>query len=116
MMAKVHALKKYEPYRPSNGTDGHCFMEAWCSNCARDLPMSEGKDFDSCGPGETCDIIARSMAYSPGDAEYPQEWVYGENGPMCSAFVRSGHLPPERCKYTIDMFDSNESHNGGAEK
>ncbi len=97
-------LKVYDPYRPSNGTEGHCFMDRWCANCARDLPLSEGKDFALCGPGETCSIIANTMAYDIHSPKYPKEWVYGENGPMCSAFVRSGHLAPERCKYTIDMF------------
>ena len=104
-MAKVLPLKVYEAYRPSNGTEGHCFMEAWCGNCARDLFWSEGKDYDACAPEEICSIIGDTMAYDKDHPKYPKEWVYGENGPMCSAFVRHGHLPPERCKYTVDMFD-----------
>lgn len=100
----VHAIKVYKPYRPSNGTEGHCFMEHWCANCARDKPWSEGKDYDSCGPEEICSIIGNTMSEDIHSTDYPKEWVYGDNGPMCSAFVRAGHLPPERCKHTMDMF------------
>lgn len=111
-VSKVVALKVYEPYRPGSGTEGCGFYEAWCSNCARDKPMSEGKNYDECSPDEVCSIIADTLAYSKDDPKYPKEWVYGENGPMCSAFVRAGHMPPERCKHTIDMFDNDTRDKG----
>lgn len=104
-MAKVLPLKVYRPYRPGSGTEGACFQEKWCCNCARDKAMSEGKDFFECAPEEVCQIIADTYAYSVDDPKYPKEWVYGENGPMCSAFVEVGRRVPERCKYTIDWID-----------
>ena len=59
-------------YRPSNGTEGHCFMEAWCCHCARDKAMREGADLDDCDDNEKCDIIAASFA-----GPVP-EWIYNE--------------------------------------
>ena len=109
-MAETLPLKDYRPYRPSNGTEGCLFYDDWCSRCARDKPMSEGKNFDDCGPDEVCQIVADTLAYSIDDPKYPKEWVYGAKGPMCSAFVPVGMLMPERCKHTADMFE--EKRNG----
>ena len=90
-------------YRPSNGSEGFDFMETWCGHCANDKPWSEGKDFDSCGPEEVCQIIADTMAYSIDDPSYPKQWVYGQDGrPMCLAFEPTGK--PYRCPRTIDIF------------
>lgn len=54
-----------ERYEPSNGTEGASFLDAWCSNCARDKAMREGVDIDECDDNEKCEIIAaRSAARS----------------------------------------------------
>lgn len=78
-------------YRPSSGTEGCGFYENWCSNCAKDKPMSEGKDFDECGPDEVCEIIALTMAYDITDPKYPKAWTYDKDGdPCCTEFVEVG--------------------------
>lgn len=88
-----------ERYLPSCGTEGADFMCEWCSHCARDKPLSEGKDFDACAPNEVCDILARSFS---GEVD---EWIYGDDGvPKCTAFLPVGERPQERCTNTPDMF------------
>lgn len=90
-------------YRPSSGTEGEAFFATWCSHCKRDLSMSEGKDLDTCGPGEVCELIANSMAFDIDHEGYPKEWIYGADGrPRCLAFEHKGR--PYRCPHTIDMF------------
>lgn len=97
-----------EPYRPSNGTEGCCFYAAWCEKCQRDKPMSEGKNFDDCDEGETCQIIADTLAYDVSDPKYPKEWTYDDKGiPCCTKFLHVNAEPErERCKHTADMFDA----------
>lgn len=53
---------KWEPYRPSNGTEGDIFMTAFCYRCRKDTTQSP------------CEIIARTMAYDELDPNYPKEW------------------------------------------
>ncbi len=63
-----------EKYRPSNGTEGDCFRAQWCDKCAKDA-------------NHDCRILARTMAYSVTDKEYPSEWIYdAEDNPICTAF------------------------------
>lgn len=87
-------------YEPSNGTEGACFLEGWCSNCARDRAMREGADLDECDDDEVCEIIAASFR---GEAV---EWRELDNGDtVCLAFVAAGTEPPApRCEHTVDMF------------
>lgn len=103
-LCKSMAGKKYQP---SNGTEGEWFFESWCRHCERDAAMNSGANLDDCDDDQKCDIIARSMAYSTNDAEYPSEWIYGQDGqPRCTAFSPVGEpLPTPRCAHTIDMFD-----------
>lgn len=61
--------KPGEKYRPSNGTEGECFMEHHCYHCIHD----NGKD-------KICDILTRSMCCDKTDKEYPEEWTYEESG------------------------------------
>ena len=84
-----------KPYRPSNGTEGMMFQEAWCNRCERDRGFREkSRDF------EGCSILADAMVYMSDDSQYPKEWVYdpeamkrdgyltiGEGGARCTAFV-----------------------------
>lgn len=89
-----------ERYMPSNGTAGEGFIEAWCCNCARDKPMSEGKDFDECTDDEVCEILAASFR------DEAVEWRRLDNGELvCLAFVQAGtEVAPPRCEHTVDMF------------
>lgn len=95
-----------ERYQPSNGTEGCCFYDKWCSNCQRDKPMSEGKDYDECDESEVCSIIADTLALSVEDAGYPPEWTYDANGEPCCTKFLSVDAEPERkrCEFTQDMF------------
>lgn len=60
-------------YRPSNGTAGQSFIEAWCGCCKNDAHGD-------------CPIIARSMAFGVDEPEYPTEWVWKDGQPVCTAF------------------------------
>lgn len=95
-----------QKYRPSNGTEGEVFFDAWCRQCARDRSMSEGESVDECDDNEVCGIIARTFAHDIDDPEYPREWQYGPDGqPRCTAYVEAGQpVPPPRCTRTADMF------------
>lgn len=95
-----------QKYRPSNGTEGAVFMEAWCCRCQRDRSMREGEPVDECDDNELCPIIGDTMAYSTEDPGYPVEWQYGKDGqPCCTAFIPAGDpVPPTRCEHTADMF------------
>lgn len=67
-------------YRPSNGTEGECFQDAWCEKCKADRAFRESGE----EPG--CDIIARSMAFNVDEPEYPREWVWRDGYAVCTAF------------------------------
>lgn len=71
-------------YRPSNGTEGECFMGRWCAVCRHDRPARE-PDGD---PADGCSILCRTFATtSTDDPEYPREWRYSNDGhPVCTAF------------------------------
>jgi len=94
-----------QPYQPSNGTEGEFFFAAWCSECARDKSMREGSAIEDCDDNERCDIIGLSMAFRPGDDEYPKEWQYGKDGqPCCTAFVPAGQpIPAQPCAHTLPL-------------
>lgn len=93
---------RWEPYRPSNGTEGDLFREDWCDRCKRDQAFQQ-----SGGQEPGCPIVADSMAFSVDDAKYPKEWRRRADatewpGAECTAFEAIG--TPERCKHTPDMF------------
>jgi hypothetical protein len=89
-----------EQWEPSNGTDGGCFIDEWCSRCSRDKPMSEGKDFDDCGPEELCEELAASFR---GEAKHWRTLPDGEA--VCLLFHPVGQPIIERCPNTKDMFE-----------
>lgn len=92
-------------YQPSNGTEGACFFEAWCCHCARDKAMREGANFDDCDDNEKCELIGNSMAFKPGDPQYPKEWTYDIEGvPLCTAFVEAGAPVVEVDTHTLPLF------------
>ncbi len=80
-------LAAWEPYRPSNGTEGEMFFEAWCCNCARDA-AARNDNFE-----KGCSIIAKSLFYDLGHPLYPKEWIRQANDDSwpgtarCTAFT-----------------------------
>ena len=89
-----------EQWIPSNGTEGYCFMEMCCCECARDKSMREGAPFDECDDNELCEIIAASFR---GEAVEWREMPDGEV--KCIAFVPADKpIPISRCDRTLDMF------------
>jgi hypothetical protein len=61
-----------KPYRPSNGTEGMIFEERFCDHCT--------KGFD-------CQIFINAFLFDIGDADYPEEWIYDQDGrPTCTAW------------------------------
>lgn len=70
------------PYRPSNGTEGFCFMEDFCWRCKRDAKYRETDNGE-----DGCPILADTFVYETDDPKYPKEWIYNERGfPCCTAF------------------------------
>jgi hypothetical protein len=73
-----------EAFRPSNGTEGECFIGQWCAVCRHDR-ASRDPEADMAGG---CDILARTMAFGVDHPDYPTEWIYGDdNRPKCTAFL-----------------------------
>lgn len=70
-------------YRPSNGTEGACFMELHCLQCIHEK-FSHSQNHDDA----KCDILSRSFLHQLGEKDYPVEWVYKNNIPTCTAFVK----------------------------
>lgn len=63
-------------YRPSSGTEGACFMAAFC---------------DTCSKNEACQIVGKTMAVDVDDPSYPDEWTYDPDGvPTCTAYEAIG--------------------------
>ena len=66
-------------FQPSNGTEGMMFTDAFCDNCLHQHPDPNHK--------KQCMILCRTMCHSPKDKEYPEEWVYNDEGwPVCTAW------------------------------
>jgi hypothetical protein len=85
MAAVVRMKKIVEPYRPSNGTEGAAFTEAFCANCIKDHAVNRGgtdPDWE-----EGCPILAATYAFNVTDPRYPKEWIQVDDGPMCTAYV-----------------------------
>ena len=89
------------PYRPSNGSEGIDFDDAWCSRCARDAAFREDPD-----AADGCPIYAATFRFDIDHPEYPKEWIEDDvKGPHCTAFTTDPKCP-ERCDQTADMFVS----------
>jgi hypothetical protein len=85
--------KPGEPYRPSNGTDGECFMAAYCYAGCRHFRKVPSLESHGCHKG----IDLRAMAFATDDPGYPREWTYDATGkPTCTAFDDSPSAP-RRC-------------------
>jgi len=69
-------------YRPSNGTEGMIFMDAFCDRCKRDAKYRETNDGE-----DGCPIAAASFWAEYDSPDYPKEWTHTAEGePMCTAF------------------------------
>lgn len=80
-------MSENKSYRPSNGTEGSAFYSKFCENCKHEDP-----------PDKCCSILARTMAFGVEDEEYPEEWIYNDEGlATCTAFERPG--PRRKPKY-----------------
>jgi len=95
-----------EKYRPSNGTEGELFFDAFCRQCQRDKAMREGIDFVECDDNERCDLIEATYGLYPDDPDYPAAWQYGKDGqPCCTDFIPAGEpIPVPRCDKTLELF------------
>ena len=89
-------------YMPSNGTDGHSFIDSWCSNCQRELAMRQGFDLVDCIDEEQCEILGASFR------DEAQEWRELDDGRcVCLAFIPAGEaVPVPRCEFTTDLFEA----------
>lgn len=67
-------------YRPSNGTEGECFIYYHCRQCIHDHP-------DMMHP-KKCLILTSTMCFDPTDPEYPKEWIYKDGKPTCTNYVK----------------------------
>lgn len=95
----------FEKYRPSNGTEGECFIEHWCGSCERS--GGPGKPDDAGHELMGCSIVGRTMYHEIDDPEYPTEWVEDDDGARCTAWIPLGDpLPTPRCTATADMFNA----------
>ena len=72
--------KDGEKYRPSNGTEGMWFEESYCMHCLHCDPNPEGK--------RQCDILMRAFLYGIDEPQYPKEWQYKNNRPICTAYQK----------------------------
>jgi hypothetical protein len=91
-------------YRPSNGTEGECFISQGCSRCERERAYREGGYDD---PDLACDIQTWTMALGIDDPKYPREWQYGDDGrPRCTAFrlATTAALSPEDERNQFGLF------------
>lgn len=72
-----------KPYRPSNGSEGDCFMAQFCERCVHDRSARAG-DY-----ANGCQILCRSLFFGVDDPDYPKEWVEDDDGrsPRCTAFL-----------------------------
>ena len=93
-----------EKYRPSNGTEGQLFLDAFCRRCQRDAAMRTGVGSPS--DEQRCEIIGLTMIHDTDEPEYPTAWQYGKDGqPCCTQFVEAGNpIPEPRCTHTQELF------------
>lgn len=95
-----------EKYRPSNGTEGQLFLDAFCRRCQRDGAMRAGEPVEECDDNQRCDLIGLTMIHDIEARKYPSEWQYGKDGqPCCTAFIPAGDpIPTPRCTKTLELF------------
>ena len=67
-------------YRPSNGTEGMIFMDNYCDQCIHECPFENSK--------KKCEIITLTMCLDTNDKDYPKEWQYKDDTPICTKFQK----------------------------
>ena len=70
-----------EPYRPCNGDEARSFMQQWCARCQKDAEYDDGLI------GAGCTIAAMALGHYEDHPNYPKEWVYDGDRPVCTAFA-----------------------------
>ena len=69
--AEKMAKRAGQPYRPSNGSEGMIFEEAFCNDCTK---------------VEGCTIYGNALCFDTDHPAYPKEWIIGDDGqPKCTA-------------------------------
>ncbi len=73
--------KQFEPYRPSNGSEGRRFEAEFCDRCAHD-------DGEAVYPDPGCCVIRmNAFVFDKREEGFPRDtWVYFNGRPMCLAF------------------------------
>ena len=66
-------------YRPSNGTEGRYFIDEYCMQCINCDPDPNGE--------KQCKILCASLCHNTNEPEYPGEWTYDGNKPICTSHV-----------------------------
>lgn len=71
-------------FYPSNGTEGMIFTDSFCDQCLHEKFTHTQNENDA-----SCNILMRTMVYSPKDTEYPREWIYNAEGwPTCTKWQK----------------------------
>lgn len=104
--AAITIKRAGDKYRPSNGTEGQLFLDAFCRRCQRDGAMRDGEPVEVADDDQRCEIIGLTMILDVSEPEYPTAWQYGRDGqPCCTQFVPAGEPVPEpRCTHTQELF------------
>lgn len=77
-------------YRPSNGTEGLCFMEIFCQRCIHEEYVNTGDPNSKC-----CGILNRTFLYDVDHPLYPKEWIEKPDGSCeCTAFKPKAKATP----------------------
>jgi hypothetical protein len=115
--AEMNKERAGQKYRPSNGTEGAVFIDAYCAQCERDHGMMAGLPLEECDDNQICELIGKTYMLAVDHPDYPSEWQYGKDGqPCCTAFVPAGQPIPIKDEHTLDMFaTSNENGQRGSE-
>lgn len=98
-------IKKFVP---CNGTHGDFFMSEFCYTCSKWSISSDAKT--------QCDIWIRTQLFDVEEKEYPLQWRYIDDIPVCTAYKnrdkhneeRRNKIRPKsikkRCSLTMDLF------------
>ena len=57
-------------YKPSNGTEGLMFQDAYCDRCIFDAHYQDTQE-----SGTGCYLLRNSFVYEIDDSRYPTEWI-----------------------------------------
>jgi hypothetical protein len=97
-------------YRPSSGSEGADFQDAFCDHCARDAAF-RATNYEG-DPAMGCQILADTFCYNVDDPQYPKEWIVDDSGARCIAYTEDATCPT-RCDNTLDMFAATPKRSEG---